>query len=195
MDLAIVVEGEREFRTLVEWGEPLLNMVQPMPYVALQQLLDPGFPWSILDYSKVDYLHDLPDDAIETMVARSAGARSPFSAVILCSIGGAVARMDRDAIALQVPATRWMSFCEAVSWDAGEQEREIAWARDFMSAMRPWSVGAPSNFLEPDEGTARLSRSFGEEKYHRLVALKGAYDPENVFSLNGNIRPNTPATR
>ena len=58
-----------------------------------------------------------------------------------------------------------------------------------MAAM-PWSVGqAPPNFLEPDEGTRRLRASFGDDKFQRLVALKDRYDPDNVFSLNANIRP------
>ncbi len=188
-------EGEKAFRPLLDWGEPLVNMVQPMPYVAVQQLLDPGFPWGILDYSKVDYLHALPDEAIDEMAALAAGARSPFSAVILCPIGGAVSRMDRETMALQVPETSWMYFCEATTWDAAEQQGEIAWARDFMAGMRPWSVGeAPPNFLEPDEGTSRLRRSFGEEKFRRLVALKDTYDPDNIFSLNANIRPSTATT-
>jgi len=143
-------EGGRAFRPLLEWGEPWLNMVQPMPYVAVQQLLDPGYPWGILDYGKVDYLHALPDEAIDEMVARAAGAASPFSAVILCPLGGAVARMDRSSMALNIADTQWMYFCEANSWDPAAQNAEIDWAREFMAAMRPWSV---------DKSTPQLPRA------------------------------------
>ena len=188
-------EGPAAFGPLLDWGQPWLSMVQPMPYVAVQQLLDAGYPWGIMDYGKVDYLPSLPDEAIDELVDRAAGARSPFSAVILCPQGGAVSRMDRSAMALNIPDAAWMYFCEANSWDPAEQQAEITWAREFMAAMRPWSVDqAPPNFLEPDEGTTRLKRSFGDEKFARLVALKDTYDPENVFSLNTNIRP-TSATK
>ena len=52
---------------------------------------------------------------------------------------------------------------------------------------------APPNFLEPDEGDTRLRRSYGEDKFRRLVTLKDTYDPRNVFTLNANIRPSVPA--
>lgn len=183
-------DGPRTFRPLLEWGEPLLTMVQPMPYVAVQQMIDGGFPWGINDYSKSDYLPYLPDAAIDQLVAEASGTTSPFSQVILCPLGGAVARMDQNAMALTIPDTRWMYFCEALSWDRNEQGREIEWARAFMESMRQWSVDkAPPNFLEPDEGRRRLRASFGAEKFDRLVALKDKYDPQNTFSLNANIPP------
>jgi Berberine and berberine like len=53
------------------------------------------------------------------------------------------------------------------------------------------------NFIEPDEGAARLRASYGDQKFERLVALKNEWDPENVFALNQNIPPSVsppPAT-
>jgi FAD/FMN-containing dehydrogenase len=183
-------DGPVAFRPVLEWGQPWLAQVGPMPYVAVQQLLDPGYPWGIKDYSKVDYLPELPDEAVEELVRLAALATSPLSAVILCPLGGAVSRIDRASMALNIPDTRWMYFCEADSFDDQQQQAEIAWARRFLASMRPWSVDqAPPNFLEPDEGTRRVRSSFGEAKFQRLVALKNRYDPENVFRLNVNIPP------
>jgi hypothetical protein len=45
------------------------------------------------------------------------------------------------------------------------------------------------NFIEPDEGAARLRASFGEDKYRRLVELKRRWDPDNLFRMNQNISP------
>jgi hypothetical protein len=93
-------------------------------------------------------------------------------------------------MALNIPDTRWMYFCEANSWDPEVQETEIAWAKRFLDAMRPRSVDtALPNFLEPDEGLRRLRASFGQDKFQRLVALKDRYDPDNIVSLNANIPP------
>ena len=185
-------EGERVLRPLVEWGEPWLAMVQPMPYVAVQQFVDPAHPWGISEYSKSDYLVDLPDEAIDALVAKVAEAGSPFTGLHLCPLGGAFARADRSTMALEVPNTRWFYMCEALWMDPTFAPHEIAWARDLMATLRPWGVAkAPPNFIAGDEGAEKLRASYGEEKYRRLVALKDTYDPENVFALNQNIPPSS----
>ena len=48
---------------------------------------------------------------------------------------------------------------------------------------------APANFISADELPTRLRPSYGPIKYERLVTLKNAYDPANVFALNQNIPP------
>jgi len=77
-------------------------------------------------------------------------------------------------------------------WMDPEQDpANIAFARGFAEAMKAFGVGGTyPNFIEPDEGVARLKESFGPDKYARLVALKQEWDPDNVFRLNQNISPN-----
>jgi FAD/FMN-containing dehydrogenase len=74
-------------------------------------------------------------------------------------------------------------------------EDEIAWAREFYSAIQPHQVGAYVNFLDRDDAE-RVPAAYGEGTYRRLVALKDRHDPDNLFRLNHNIRPSTigPAT-
>jgi FAD/FMN-containing dehydrogenase len=188
-------EGEEAFRPLLEWGEPWVKMVQPMPYVAVQQMIDAGNPWGISEYLKVDYLAELTDEAIDTAVAAVAKVESPFTAVIFGSVGGAVARADRDSMALNLPDAKWLYFYIALWWEPSQADAESARARAFMETMRPWTAGtAPPNFISGDDRAERLRESYGEEKFERLVALKDKYDPDNVFALNQNIPPTmTPA--
>jgi FAD/FMN-containing dehydrogenase len=181
--------GEQVLRPLTEWGKPWVKMVQPMPYVAVQQLLDPSHPWGISVYAKVAYLRELPDEAIAAAVDMAGQASSPFTEVILIPLGGAVSRMDRTSMALGIPDARWFYFCLPMWWDPAGKDQHVAWGRAFMRALRPWSVRpAPPNFIAGDEG-ARLQASYGADKYQRLVALKDKFDPGNVFSLNANIPP------
>ena len=182
--------GEEVLRPLLDWGDPWLTIVQPMPYPAVQQFSDAANPWGISEYFKVDYLPELPDDAIDALVDKAAEARSPFTAVYLAPLGGALARTDRTSMALAVPDTKWYYFCEALWWDPAAADAEIAWAHAFKDTMRPWALDkAPANFVTADEGEKRLRASFGDDKYERLVAIKTSYDPGNVFALNPNIAP------
>ena len=182
--------GEEALRPLLDWGDPWVRLAQPMPYVALQTLIDGGHPWGICEYAKTDYLHELPDEAIDAMLAKADEPGSPRREVILCPLGGATSRTDRAAMALETPDVPWFYFCLAMWTDPREQTAEITWARSFTEALRRWAVDkAPPNFITDDEGTTRLRASYGEEKFQRLVALKDRYDPTNVFSLNHNVPP------
>ena len=187
--------GEEVFRPLIEWGEPWIRSVQPMPYVAVQQMIDAANPWGINEYPKIDYLKELPDEAIDAAVDKAAEVGSPFTQLIFGPLGGALARADRSAMALNTPHAKWVYFCLAAWRDPAMAEAEIAWARSFMETMRPWAAGAaPPNFMSPDDGAQRLRSYYGEAKLRRLVALKDKYDPDNVFALNQNIAPSATPT-
>ncbi len=65
----------------------------------------------------------------------------------------------------------------------------IAWSRDFWSAMQRHSTGRLYlNFAGhgEDEGLVR-QYYHGAEVYARLSAIKRTYDPDNFFRMNQNI--------
>ena len=73
--------------------------------------------------------------------------------------------------------------------DPGADEANIAWARQLIRALEPHTVGNYLNFpglLE--EGEQQLRASFGPH-YDRLVDVKTAWDPGNLFRLNHNVPP------
>jgi FAD/FMN-containing dehydrogenase len=182
-------EGERALAPLVGWGDPWLRLVQPMPYVAVQRFVDGAHPWGICHHAKLDYLPGLPDEAIDTLV-RQAGLAGPRSGISLLPLGGAMARVDRGSMALEVPRASFFYMCEALWTDPADADAERTWARDVQAALQPWSTGtAVPNFIAGDDRAVRLRVSYGEEKFARLQALKDTYDPENVFALNQNVPP------
>jgi len=183
-------DGEKAIQPLREsLPEPVIDMIQPMPYVALQQMLDAGQPHGIREYFKVDHLTALPDEAIDLVVEQAEQLPAPFGQLILAPMGGRVGHTDQSTRALTIPDTPWAYFCLALWMDPAEDDRNRDWARGFAEAMRSFAVGTTlPNFIEPDEGAARLRASYGEN-YARLVELKSKWDPENVFRLNQNIAP------
>ena len=64
----------------------------------------------------------------------------------------------------------------------------MAWARDFFTGMQPHASGVYVSNLGV-EGPDRVKAGYAPATYERLVALKCAYDPENVPRLNQNIAP------
>lgn len=186
-------EGEEAFRPLREFGPPGLDMVQPMPYVAVQQLIDPANPRGRLNYWNADFYAALPDDAIDTFVERATQPISPFTQVIVMPGGGAVSRVPEDATAFGQRNAKWNLHYLSMWEDPAESDRQIAWTREFSGAMKPWSTGrAYINFLG-DEGLQRVEAAYGPEKFARLQALKDKWDPANLFRHNQNIPPSADA--
>jgi FAD/FMN-containing dehydrogenase len=92
----------------------------------------------------------------------------------------ATAYAHRDARFVMNVHCRWM--------DAADDERCIAWARDYFKASAPFANGGVYvNFMPGDEGE-RVRNAYGVN-YDRLVQVKRKYDPDNLFRVNQNIRP------
>jgi FAD/FMN-containing dehydrogenase len=70
---------------------------------------------------------------------------------------------------------------------------ETAWARTFLDALQPHSVGVYVNFLDSDDDATRVREAYGDATYRRLAEVKAKYDPGNVFHNNKTIQPGTPA--
>ena len=182
-------DGEQHARALRAFGSPAVDMIGPMPYTALQQMLDPGFPRGVREYFKVDSLRSLPDESIGTLVTVAGELPAPFGQLILCPLGGAVSRSATADIALSVVDAPWLYFCLPMWTDAADDERNITWARRLAASMRDIGAGATvANFVAEDE-PGRLRASYGEEKYARLAELKRHWDPDNLFRLNQNVSP------
>ena len=168
---------------------PVVDLIQPMPYLAFQALLDPTAPKGYRSYWRGEYLKDLSDGAIDAFVRLGsdvAADGAPLSQMIIFRIGQGVAAISddttafshRDAAYLFHPITMWQQ--------PSDDERLIAATRAFCDAMRPFSTGAAYLNFTPE---ARVRDAYGAAKYMRLEALKDRYDPANLFQLNQNIKP------
>jgi FAD/FMN-containing dehydrogenase len=170
-------------------GEPIADMVGPMPYVALQQMLDDGFQPGSHAYWRSHFLTGLPDEAIEIMVAGANAAPSPLNSVLIEHLGGAVARVGNDETAFDHRDAKYNFLIMAVWTDPAEADANIAWARQFWDAMQPFARGVYVNYLGVGDSAERVRAGYSPEKYARLAALKREVDPENLFHRNQNIPP------
>ena len=169
-----VDEGERVLRPFREFGQPLADVVVPKPFNMHQSMLDAVQPPGRNYYWKSDYLTELSDGAIDTIVP-------------LFQLGGASGRVAEDATAYSHRDAAYALNCNA-SWIEGDSDPHVQWARDFSTAVQPFASGVYVNFMG-DEGDERARAAYGSAKYERLVALKNKYDPTNFFRVNQNIKP------
>jgi FAD/FMN-containing dehydrogenase len=183
-----VDEGERVLRPLREFGPPTVDAVGLMPYRELQSAPDAGFPSGRLHYWKASFLSDLGSEAIDTVLRFAVTAPSPYTGIGLQQMTGMASRVDPTATAFAHRARQY-DFLILSQWDdPADSSDNMAWTRTLFDEMRShFQHGVYVNNLG-DEGTDRVREAYGIN-YDRLAATKVAYDPDNVFRLNQNIRP------
>jgi FAD/FMN-containing dehydrogenase len=180
-------EGEQIVRSFREYGTPVEDRIGPVSYLQIQSAGDSIFPRGRRYYWKAQFMREITDQAIDTLLAAYATAPSE-SLLVFQQVGGAISRVpmaetpyaNRDA----------MYDCFPISiWDnPADDETHIRWARDLWDVMRPFSTGGVYANNLGEEGTDRVLAAYGRN-YPRLAALKNKYDPTNFFRLNQNVIP------
>jgi hypothetical protein len=183
-----VEEGERAVRPLREFGEPLLDLCGPKPFVDHQAMFDPSFPEGQWYYFRSCDVAELSDEVIDIVADSAMRMRSPLTAFPIFQLGGAIARVGDDATAFSGRSAGHTININATTETSAGFDEEREWSRSLWSALAPHHTGVYVNFLM-DEGEDRIRQAYGAAKYERLKELKRKYDPGNVFRLNQNIPP------
>ena len=88
--------GRGHFRSFREAAEPVADLLGPMPYTAMQTLIDPLWPKGIHAYFKATNLARLDDTLIEQLCRRHEAAPGPQCEIHVHQMGGAVASVGDD---------------------------------------------------------------------------------------------------
>ena len=116
---------------------PLFDLVTPIPYVSLQQMLDEASAWGAYAYEKGTYVEDLSDDVIEILTANIPRKTSPMSMVLLYRLDGAYSEVGDDATAFSGGRSpRFDVFIIGVAPDAAGLAAEQLWVASFWEALR-----------------------------------------------------------
>jgi FAD/FMN-containing dehydrogenase len=182
-------EGAEATGALHAFGTPAGTHAGPMPFAGWQTAFDPLLAPGARNYWKS---HDFR--ALTPEVERQLGeavARLPTDEceVFVGHLGGAVNRVGvgdtayphRDVEFVVNVHTRWR--------EAADDARCIAWARGLFDALTPHATGGVYVNFMPEDETPRVAAGAYGPNYARLAALKARYDPDNLFRLNQNIRP------
>jgi hypothetical protein len=169
---------------------PLFDLVTPMPYVALQSMLDEPNAWGFYGYDKGAYIEELTDDVIDVLTEYGPKKNSPLSLLIFYRLDQAYSDVADDATAYSGGRSpRYFATFIASCPTPELLVPERKWVQSLFESLRPhmMTTGTYVNVLvEADD--ARIRQSYGP-KYDRLQIIKRKYDPDNVFRRNANIKP------
>jgi FAD/FMN-containing dehydrogenase len=178
-DTASAQSAIAPFRAL---GEPLADVVRPMPYAQLLQPLPPDY--HPVAAARTGFTSRVDGGAI---LAALDASTAVSAAVQLRVLGGAMARVPADATAFAHREARVLGNILAMYSDPGAAQEQELWVADLADRLFD-SRAAYAGFLR-DEGEARIRAAYPEATYARLAAVKAKWDPANLFRMNQNIAP------
>jgi FAD/FMN-containing dehydrogenase len=183
-------EAERDLAKLRAFGPPVAGSIDPKPYLATQMMNDDAMRWGHRFYMKSAFLAELSNEVIERLVAHLAhlpdGAEGEFTA---WSMGRAVAAVPEDATAYTGREAAFWLAAEILWDDESLDGRCRDWGRAALADVQPFAMTGRYVNDVAEAGDDVVRSVYGDAKYAKLVDVKRAWDPDNVFRLNQNIRP------
>ena len=185
-------EGMKLMQPLREFGKPLADISQPMPFKAVQTAFDGLFPMGkYQSYWKAQNLQALPDEALAVIADRIQKRPSPLTLVVTFQMGGAINKVGPTDTAYAERKAPWMSSIDGNWENAADNQANIAWVRESFRQIAPYSTGTTyTNFTgQADEAAGASADTAYGANMARLRRIKAQYDPQNLFRLNPNIAP------
>lgn len=170
---------------------PLNDMVKPMRYPELFQGGGEGEGEDEFHPTAVGhtmFLNEVDTAMAESIIERVEASDAAMRAVQLRALGGAMARVPRDATAFAHRQSPIMG--NVASFYQGEEDkaRRQTWVDETVAKLFQGDTGAYVGFMA-DEGVDRVKAAYPEPTWQRLAAAKALYDPANLFQLNQNVPP------
>ena len=176
--------GEKELAPLRSFDQPLEDGVTMVDYLEYQTQFDGATAHGQRNYIKNGMVGEFTPGLIDGMI--EGFSLDPNTELFFHTAGGAVARIGDSETAFPHRRAETMIGIATTWTDPAEDEQRISELRRRWALVEPYTGGFYANLRE--EGASRTQKNFGPN-YDRLVAVKNAYDPGNLFRLNANVKP------
>jgi FAD/FMN-containing dehydrogenase len=168
--------------------KPLIHGPQPMPHPVFQSAFDALYPAGDQWYWRADFVKTIPDEAVAIHAHYGAQMPTPQSTMHLYPIDGAAHDVGPEDTAWSYRDANWGTVYAGVDHDPANVDAIRDWSVSYQEALHPYSAGGAYVNMMMEEGEDRVRASY-RGNYDRLARIKAEYDPENVFRINQNIRP------
>lgn len=181
-------QARSALRPLWERLRPLADNSGPMPYVALQSMLEqPGAPTTRQRWAGT-LLPELGTGLMDSLLEANETAPGPVSHIAITRLGTAVGQVADNATAFPHRAMEWMIHPVAAWMDPADDEPNLAWTKDLAGKLRADQHGTYLN-VDGDGSADRTRWAFGPERYDRLQQIKTEWDAADVFHHCNHIPP------
>ena len=181
-------EGERLLQPIKDFGPPAMDLIGPTSFRAIQTMFDAGSPRGRQNYWRSNFMHELSDEALDTIVARSRELPPSGSLFLLEHMGGAIRDVGPNDTAFSGRDANYNVSILGVWEDASKNGEYVAWTRKVGDELKKYSTGGAYVNYMADEGEQAVRDTY-ETNLARLIEVKRKYDPDNFFNANQNIAP------
>lgn len=182
-------EGMKLIEPIRKSSNPYGELLTTMPYKNWQQAFDGLLTSGARNYWKSHNFESLSDDTINSIITATNHIPDPQCEIFIAQMGGFTGRQAIDKTAYTHRKTNFIMNIHG-RWESKNNDKAcIDWARALFNSVEPYAMGgAYVNFMTQDEND-RVPSAYGDN-YQRLSEIKQQYDPNNIFNINHNIKPN-----
>jgi FAD/FMN-containing dehydrogenase len=181
-------KAEQVFKPIREVAPPAIDFAGPIPFPTLQSMFDGLYPAGLQWYWNADFVTDLNDEVINHHIQYAKQLPTVHSTMHLYPINGAAQNVGKNDTAWSYRDANFVQVIVGVDPDPANNERIIAWSKEYWRTLHPFSAGGGYVNMMMDEGQDRVKAAY-RDNYTRLAQIKAKYDPQNLFRLNQNIQP------
>lgn len=169
-------------------GEPIADVIGVQPYAAWQTAFDPLLTPGAFNYWKSHNFAALSDGLFDTLIDHVGALPTEECEIFIGQLGGASSRVATDATAFPHRDAKFVMNVHTRWRDRADEQASIKWARALFAATAPHATGGVYVNFMPEDETERVAQAYGGN-HARLATLKAKYDPDNLFRLNQNVKP------
>ena len=170
-------------------GAPLEGGISERSFVDYQSQHDEVMRWERRIYNRGGFFADISPKIAGAILDHMRDTPAPDCEIYALQLGGAISDVPEDATAYSGRDAGFYWIVQPVWDDPALDEACLAWGRQ--GARRMAGLSMERNYVnEQGDASNDIARqAYGAAKYQRLARLKARFDPQNLFRLNQNIRP------
>jgi FAD/FMN-containing dehydrogenase len=181
-------QAEDVFKAIRQFAPPLMDFAGPIPWPALQNLFDALYPHGLQWYWRADFVKEISNEAVALHVKFAEQLPTVHSTMHLYPINGKAQHVGKNDTAWSYRDANFAQVIVGVDPDPANNKTMTKWAQDYWEALHPHSAGGAYVNMMMEEGEERVKASY-RDNYARLATIKAKYDPNNLFHVNQNIKP------